>query len=86
LKKGLFLDIHQQARRKFAKDNQYNWFLTAGKIENLRVAARNLNGIEVKANKVFSFWKHIGKPTKRKGYVVGREIREGCIVPTIAGG
>ena len=69
-----------------AKDNQYNWFLTAGKIENLRVAARNLNGIEVKANKVFSFWKHIGKPTKRKGYVVGREIREGCIVPTIAGG
>jgi hypothetical protein len=69
-----------------AKDNQYNWFLTAGKIENLRVASRQLNGIEVEANKEFSFWKHIGKPTQKRGYVVGREIREGCIVPTIAGG
>ena len=69
-----------------SSDNQYNWFLTAGKIENLRVAARQLNGIEVDADKEFSFWKHIGKPTKKRGYVVGREIREGCIVPTIAGG
>ncbi|GLB47789.1 VanW family protein [Neptunitalea lumnitzerae] len=67
-------------------DTNDNWILTAGKIENLRVAAKKLNGLEVPANEIFSFWQHIGKPTKRKGYVVGREIREGCIVPTIAGG
>ncbi|WP_028980532.1 VanW family protein [Sporocytophaga myxococcoides] len=67
-------------------DNDDNWILTAGKIENIRIAARKLNGIEVKANEVFSFWKHIGNPNFGKGYVVGREVREGCIVPTIAGG
>lgn len=67
-------------------DNKENWILTAGKIENLRIAGRKLNGLEVKANAVFSFWKHIGQPNRTKGYVVGREIREGCIVPTIAGG
>lgn len=67
-------------------DNKDNWILTAGKIENLRIAARQLNGLEVKANEVFSFWKHIGNPNFGKGYVTGREIREGCIVPTIAGG
>jgi len=67
-------------------DNEDNWILTAGKIENLRIAARKLNGIEVKANEVFSFWKHIGNPNFGKGYVIGREVREGCIVPTIAGG
>lgn len=67
-------------------DNKDNWMLTAGKIENLRIASRQLNGLEVKANEVFSFWKHIGNPNFGKGYVVGREIREGCIVPTIAGG
>ncbi len=67
-------------------DNTQNWILTAGKIENLRIAARKINRLEVKANEVFSFWKHIGNPNYGKGYVVGREIREGCIVPTIAGG
>jgi len=67
-------------------DNKDNWILTAGKIENLRIAVQQLNGLEVGANEVFSFWKHIGNPNFGQGYVIGREIREGCIVPTIAGG
>lgn len=68
------------------EDNDQNRILTAGKIENLRVAGKKLDSIEVKAGEIFSFWKHIGNPNFGKGYVVGREIREGCIVPTIAGG
>lgn len=67
-------------------DNKDNWILTSGKIENLRISAKKLNGLEIKANEVFSFWKHIGNPNFRQGYVIGREIREGCIIPTIAGG
>lgn len=67
-------------------DNSDNWILTAGKIENLRIASRKINGIEIKANEIFSFWKHLGNPNLGKGFVVGREIREGCIVPTKAGG
>lgn len=67
-------------------DNKENWILTAGKIENLRIASKKLNGLEIKANSVFSFWRHIGNPNIRQGYVVGREIREGCVVPTVAGG
>ncbi len=67
-------------------DNDQNWILTAGKIENLRLAIKNIDGIEVPAHKTFSFWKHMGNPNFGKGYVVGREIREGCIVPTKGGG
>lgn len=67
-------------------DNKDNWALTAGKIENLRIACQKLNGVEIKPNETFSFWKHIGNPNIGKGYVVGREIREGCIIPTKAGG
>lgn len=67
-------------------DNKDNWILTAGKIENLRISAKKLHGLEIKANEVFSFWKHIGNPNFGQGYVIGREIREGCTVPTIAGG
>lgn len=67
-------------------DNAENWILTAGKIENLRIATRKIDGLEIEANQVFSFWKQIGNPILGKGYVIGREIREGCILPVKAGG
>jgi vancomycin resistance protein YoaR len=60
--------------------------LMLGKIENLRVAARRLNGVTVAQGEIFSFWQIIGRPTRAKGFVVGRELRQGCIIPTIAGG
>jgi hypothetical protein len=60
--------------------------LTAGKVENLRVAVRAFDGIELGPGEVFSFWRQLGRPTRRRGYVEGRELREGCIVPSVAGG
>ena len=61
-------------------------FLVAGKIQNLRVAIAALDGLEVPAGEVFSFWKQVGRTTKFKGYVEGRELREGCIIPNVGGG
>jgi glycosyltransferase involved in cell wall biosynthesis len=60
--------------------------LVAGKIHNLRLAISRLNGIEVPAGEVFSFWKHVGRATARRGFVEGRELREGCIIPNVGGG
>ena len=60
--------------------------LLAGKIHNLRLAIRRLNGVEVPAHAVFSFWKHMKRTSRLKGYVAGRELREGCLIPTIGGG
>jgi hypothetical protein len=60
--------------------------LMAGKIQNLRIAAQHLNGIEIPANQVFSFWKQIGQATRRRGFARGRELREGCIIPNVGGG
>jgi hypothetical protein len=60
--------------------------LIAGKIQNLRVAVAKINGIEVAANEVFSFWRHIGRPSQLRGFVKGRELRQGCIIPTTGGG
>jgi hypothetical protein len=62
------------------------WPLVAGKVENLRVAARALHGIELPAGRPFSFWAQVGRPSARRGFVLGREVRHGCVVPTIAGG
>lgn len=60
--------------------------LQMGKVQNLRVAARVLDGVVLGPGEVFSFWAQIGRPTRAKGYVEGRELRQGCLVPTVAGG
>ena len=60
--------------------------LTAGKVENLRCAARAFHGVEIPAGKVFSFWRQLGRTTTGKGFTEGRELREGCLVPAIGGG
>lgn len=61
-------------------------FLVAGKINNLRITARELDGVEIPAGEIFSFWKHVGRASRFRGYVAGRELREGCIIPNIGGG
>ena len=60
--------------------------LVAGKVQNLRVACTYLNGTQVVGGTTFSFWKSIGRPSQRKGYVNGRELREGCMVASVGGG
>ena len=60
--------------------------LTAGKVENLRIAARAFHGLEIPPGGVLSFWRQLGRTTRRKGFHSGRELREGCIVPAIGGG
>ena len=60
--------------------------LTAGKIHNLRRALTHIDGIEVPAGRPFSFWRQIGRTTKRRGFVKGRELREGCLIASVGGG
>jgi hypothetical protein len=61
-------------------------FLLAGKVHNLRLAIKKLDGVEVPAGEVFSFWKHVGQANRARGFVEGRELREGCIIPNVGGG
>lgn len=60
--------------------------LVAGKVQNLRVARSAFDAIEVPAGEVLSFWRQLGRPGAGRGFVVGREVRGGCVVPTLAGG
>lgn len=60
--------------------------LQLGKIQNLRIAKQSLDGIYLPPDALFSFWAQLGRPTRRRGYVSGRELRQGCIIPTIGGG
>jgi|SRR5450432_3480029 VanW like protein len=60
--------------------------LTAGKVHNLRLALRGIDGIEVAPGEIFSFWKQVGRPSRWRGFAIGRELREGCLIPSAGGG
>jgi len=60
--------------------------LEAGKRANVSLAAPAFEGLLVAPRQPLSFWRALGRPTRRRGYTWGRELRGGCVVPTIAGG
>jgi vancomycin resistance protein YoaR len=60
--------------------------LELGKVQNLRVAASAVDGIVLEAGETFSFWRAAGRPNRGNGYVIGRELRSGCMIPAVGGG
>lgn len=56
------------------------------KIHNVKLAARLVEAIEVKPNEVFSFWRSVGRPSKKNGYKKGINIINGNIVEDYGGG
>jgi hypothetical protein len=57
-----------------------------GKVQNLRRATALLDGVFVPAGAVFSFWKQVGRASRRRGFVTGRMLQQGCLVPATGGG
>ncbi|HXQ46488.1 MAG TPA: VanW family protein [Caulobacteraceae bacterium] len=60
--------------------------LQFGKVHNLRQAAMSLDGVVIPPGAVFSFWRQLGRATRARGYVDGRMLREGCMIPAVGGG
>ncbi|MGM9986287.1 MAG: VanW family protein, partial [Bacillaceae bacterium] len=56
------------------------------KIINLKLAVKELNGLILKPGETFSFWRNVGKPTKKKGYVDGMVLHYGKVYAGIGGG
>lgn len=78
--------IAESSTPLWAEGDDAEKHLLAGKVHNLRLALRRLNGVDIPAGDIFSFWAQIGRASRWKGYVAGRELREGCIIPSIGGG
>lgn len=56
------------------------------KVTNLKIACKRLNGIIIRPGEVLSYWKRIGKPTKRKGYLEGMVLKNGTFQAGTGGG
>ncbi|MBD2871204.1 VanW family protein [Paenibacillus arenilitoris] len=61
------------------------WMHT-NKTVNLKLAAERLDGLLLKPGETFSYWRTIGKPTKRKGYADGMVLFYGSYKAGIGGG
>ena len=57
-----------------------------GKVQNLRRAAAKLDGLLLPRGVVFSFWRQVGRATTARGFVRGRMVQLGCVVPSVGGG
>lgn len=56
------------------------------KIRNLEIAIKQLDGVIIKPGEIFSYWKLIGKPTKKKGYLDGMVLSFGEFKAGVGGG
>ncbi len=61
-------------------------WLQRNKVINLRLAVERVNGIIINPNETFSYWKLIGNPTRRKGYVDGMVLFYGGFKEGVGGG
>lgn len=53
---------------------------------NLRLAIEKLQGLEIRPGETFSFWRLVGMPSQKRGFVVGRNLIGGELRPDIGGG
>lgn len=58
----------------------------ASKKHNLALAIRELRDVRVGPEEIFSFWSLVGQPTKRRGFVPGRNLVGGRLETSIGGG
>jgi vancomycin resistance protein VanW len=53
---------------------------------NISLACASINGAIIRPGEVFSFWRTVGKMTKKKGYKNGRVLKNKRLVSGIGGG
>jgi vancomycin resistance protein VanW len=56
------------------------------KIVNLRLAAAALDGLLIRPGEVFSFWRWVGEPSRRRGFAEGLLLEDGEVRSGIGGG
>ncbi|MGN1343482.1 MAG: VanW family protein [Traorella sp.] len=75
---------HQTILMRKLKD--VDMWMQENKVINLKIAVKQLDGLLLRPNEIFSYWKLIGKPTKAKGYVDGMILQNGSFTSGIGGG
>jgi hypothetical protein len=82
-----FTTVVAQSRTKLWSDEAHaERVYQLGKVQNLRRACAKLDRTLIEAGAAFSFWAQVGRASKRRGFVTGRMLQQGCLVPSTGGG
>lgn len=60
--------------------------LQHNKCTNLRLAARRIDGLLIRPGETFSFWKRVGRPSARRGFLEGLVLQNGQVRAGVGGG
>jgi vancomycin resistance protein VanW len=60
--------------------------LQRNKVVNLSIAAERLDGVVLEPGTTLSFWREVGKPSRRRGFVDGMVLQHGRIAAGVGGG
>ena len=61
-------------------------WMQENKIINLKLAVQEVDGIILRPGEIFSYWRLIGNPSRRKGYVEGMILQNGTFAAGVGGG
>ena len=56
------------------------------KVHNMHLAIKNLNGMYLAPQQVFSFWQAVGQASRQRGYKSGRNLINGVLTEDYGGG
>ncbi len=75
---------HETVLLRQLRDVDMKW--QRNKIQNLKIAVQKLDGVVLRPGQTFSYWKLIGNPTYKKGYLDGVILRNGTVDHNCGGG
>ncbi len=65
---------------------QVDMRLQHNKVTNLRLAADRIDGVIIRPGESFSFWRLVGRPSSRRGFLPGMLLSQGEVIEGIGGG
>ncbi|MCL2171305.1 MAG: VanW family protein [Defluviitaleaceae bacterium] len=75
---------HQTPLFRQLKD--VDMYLQYNKVENLKIALPRISGVILHPGETLSYWRLIGRPTRRKGYLPGMILDSGRFLAGVGGG
>lgn len=78
--------IFQHQTPLIRKLKDVDMWMQVNKVHNLKLAIERLNGLLVQQGETMSYWRLIGKPTRRKGYKEGMVLTHGTFKAGVGGG
>ena len=83
---GLPISVFKHQTPLMRKLSKVDMWMQYNKVENLRIAIKNIDGLIINPGETFSYWKLIGKPTVKKGYKEGMVLSYGEVKQGTGGG